>query len=357
MRIRSLKIDNLRVIQNIALEPGRGINFIVGENGAGKTSVLEGIYLAGRGRTFRHAEAGPMIRQGSDEVTVFVELEQDRGEERSVLGVQRTKKGLRCRLDGRDVYKRSVLAETLPVQWIGSQPQLLLSLGPDVRRRFIDMGLFHVEHTYLEVFNEYQRHLRQRNAAIKDGAPGTVRIWNAPLAKAANEMHQHRERFVADLARVAQAINIEWGVPIGSGFTMRYRAGWNKDRPLLDQLESRLDTDLKLGYTTCGPHRAELELVTESGSAEKTLSRGQQKLLVLAMNLALLDLVVAQGGSVPVVLIDDLAAELDSVNRQRMVAELEKRGNQAFLTKIDESAIVTESAAKTFHVEHGRLVP
>jgi DNA replication and repair protein RecF len=96
-------------------------------------------------------------------------------------------------------------------------------------------------------------------------------------------------------------------------------------------------------------------LISGSGVAEKRLSRGQQKILVMALNLALLDLISARHGRVPVVLIDDLSAELDRNNRQRMIEELQMRGGQVFLTKIDEHAIASITGAKTFHVEHGVL--
>lgn len=188
MYIRVLEITDLRVIERIRIEPAAGLNFIVGENGSGKTSLLEGIYLASRGRTFRHAEAGPMIRFGAEQTTVVAHLAPDRvdgsaDESGAILGVRRGKQSLLCRLNGSDVRKRSELAEALPVQWIGSQPQLLISMGPEVRRRFVDMGLFHVEPPYLRAYAEFQRTLQQRNAAIRQGSREQVSLWSTPLLR------------------------------------------------------------------------------------------------------------------------------------------------------------------------------
>jgi DNA replication and repair protein RecF len=353
MHIRSLKIENLRVLERLNLVPGTGLNFVVGDNGAGKTSLLEAIYLAGRGRTFRHADAGPMIRHGADSVVVVVEIMDGLSGRQSILGVRREKKGLTCRLDGQDVKRRSVLAEALPIQWIGSQPQLLLGLGPDIRRRFLDMGMFHVEHDYLQVFTNYQRNLRQRNAAIKQGDRQAVRIWDPQLGLAGELLNQSRTDFVDRLLERLSEIIASWKP--GFSISYRYRPGWDDQRPLAQQLQKKIDTDLKLGYTTVGPHRAELCIIAGSGLAEKQLSRGQQKILVLALNLALLDLIADRLGRVPILLIDDLAAELDRNNRKRMIEELKQRGGQVFITKIDESAITTIEDAKTFHVEHGVL--
>lgn len=353
MHIRSLKIENLRVLERLELAPGAGLNFVVGDNGAGKTSLLEAIYLAGRGRSFRHADGGPMIRHGADSVTVLVEMMDGSTGRQSILGVRREKKGLVCRLNGQDVKRRSTLAEALPVQWIGSQPQLLLGLGPDIRRRFIDMGMFHVEHDYLEVFSNYQRNLRQRNAAIKQGNKEAVRIWDLPLANAGVVLNQRRTEFVDRLLSRVLEILANWDA--GFSISYRYRPGWKDQKELAKQFEEKIETDLKLGYTTCGPHRADIDFIVGPGLAEKQLSRGQQKILVLTLNLALLDVISVEHDRIPVVLIDDLAAELDQNNRQRMVEELEQRGGQVFLTKIDESAIGPIQGAKTFHVEHGVL--
>jgi len=336
------------------IDPCPGINFVVGNNGAGKTSVLEAIYLAGRGRTFRHSDAGPMIRQGTDSVTIIVETQEEGSGRRSVLGIRREKRELICRLDGQDVKKRSILAEALPVQWIGSQPQLFLGLGPEVRRRFLDMGLFHVEHSYLGVLSEFQRNLRQRNSAIRQGSAENVRIWDKPLAKSAEVLHCHRVRFVEELLTRLLEIRNGWNPDFSLDY--RYKPGWNEEKPLEQELAEKIEVDLRMGYTSRGPHRAELELFADGGSAEKKLSRGQQKLLVLALNLALNDLMSVHKRRSPILLIDDLAAELDPGNRQRIMSELERRGGQVFLTKIEEDSLkVKRTEAKTFHVEHGEL--
>jgi len=336
------------------MSPGQGLNFIVGDNGAGKTSILEAIYLAGRGRTFRHTEAGPMIRHGATNCTVLVELERESGGRKTVLGVRRERRELTCRLNGQDVKKRSELAEALPVQWIGSQPQLLLGLGPEIRRRFIDMGMFHVEHSYLGVIAEFQRTLKQRNSAIRQGVENGVRIWNPPFARVAEEMTARRQDFIKTLMSQVQALLDRWAPGFSPGY--RFRGGWQETDSLAHLLEQKLDQDMRLGYSTIGPQRAELEFLADGVNAEKKLSRGQQKILVMALNLALMDMIAASQGQTPVLLIDDLAAELDRQNRRMLVGELEERRAQVFLAMIEKSALVSHrDDTAMFHVEHGSL--
>lgn len=362
MRIVLLRIEKLRVLDRVEIAPGLGLNWIVGANGAGKTSVLEGIYLAGRGRTFRHPDAGPMIRQGEEEALVFVRMRDPVAGRETSLGVLRQRKTLECRLNGITIKKRSELVETLPVQWIGSQPQLLLSMGPEVRRRFLDMGLFHVEHSYLASLGAFQRALKQRNAAIRKGSIADTQTWNRPLAEAGVQLTERRRIFASRLLRRAGEVLSDWDTSID--IEHRFRMGWPAEESLDQVLERRVQSDLELGYTHSGPHRADMELLTQGQSVEKTLSRGQQKLLVIAMNLAMIDVVKQERQATglkwePVVLIDDLAAELDRENRARIVAALEERDVQVFVTAIDPATITAGegTAPRVFHVEHGQVLP
>ena len=354
MQIASLEIANLRIVEQLCIAPGPGLNFIQGPNGAGKTSVLEAIYLAGRGRTFRHSDAGPLIRKGADAASVIVQLSRENGGVLSRLGVRREKSSLTCRLNGSDVRKRSVLAETLPLQWVGSQPQLLLALGPEVRRRFIDLALFHVEPTYLNVMTAFQRALKQRNAALRQGPAAAVHHWHVPIDSAATVMDRRRASFIESLLPRVQNLLERWSVEFD--LEWRYRRGWGNDIALKDLLHQKVDQDLRVGFTSSGPQRAVLDLMVDGGSAEKCLSRGQHKLMVLALNLGVMDMITEAKGVAPVLLVDDLAAELDRENRARLIAELEQREAQIFLTKIEGGALTANKLSPVFHVEHGRLV-
>lgn len=358
MLLTALHIRNLRVIEEATLAPGDGCNFVIGANGAGKTSVLEAIYLLGRGRSFRHSEAGPMIRSGASETLVTGHCNDPLTEMTHRIGISRGIRSFACRIDGADVRRRSELSAALPIQFISSQPQFLLEMGPDVRRRFVDLGVFHVEPGYVRLLAEYQRCLRQRNAALRQGNPEQVRPWDGAFTAAATAIHRKRKHHVETLAvRTTQLVR-SWDIGIEPNLV--YRQGWADDGTgLEDQLQRKLESDLRLGYTNRGPHRADLEVNLGRDDAGKKLSRGQQKMLVFAMNLAMVDLVADSGRSRPVMLIDDIAAELDPGNRKRVLVELRERQLQCFITAIEESALPEEArvAGMMFHVEQGQLGP
>jgi DNA replication and repair protein RecF len=252
-------------------------------------------------------------------------------------------------LNGRDVAKRSELAAALPLLWIGSNPQAFLSGGPDVRRRFLDMGLFHVEHDYYRLLAEFSRILKQRNAALRQGRPSEVRVWDEPLAATGSALDQHRRLF-CDTLMTGVLVDM---ANVGIALDYRYHPGWRTDIGLKEQLHQRLERDIRYGHTSVGPHRAELAIEADGLPAERQLSRGQQKRLVFALNLSLWDLVNGATGRAPVILVDDLAAELDAKNRTHIMAALSARGGQVFLTEIMPELVPDETIGRMFHVEHG----
>ncbi|MCB1774036.1 MAG: DNA replication and repair protein RecF [Gammaproteobacteria bacterium] len=355
--IASLALKDIRVMADAEIEPIKGLNFICGPNGAGKTSVLESIYLAGRGRSFRHPDAGPLVRRDAHSARVVLKLWDENGDRVRVLGVERARSEMRCRFDGREVAKRSQLAEALPIQFISSQPQLLLGMGPDVRRRFLDLALFHVEHRFLAVYSRVQKSLRQRNAALKQGQAEQVSAWDQSFVEAGNDLTTMRKQVSADVFDRAQRILLGWGLDLGVAY--RYRQGWRKEMTLAEALSTRLSEDMERGFTGVGPQRADIEFLSDNGLAEKRLSRGQQKMFVIALNLAISDMVadLSNGVCRPVFLIDDLAAELDGQNLAKVLAALGERDVQVFVALIDPPAPGTVEIlpAKVFHVEHGTI--
>jgi len=343
-----LSIRGVRNIEAVELEPADGMNWLFGPNGAGKTSVLEAIYLLARGRSFRSTRVARIIQYGSSQLSVVVR----RSDTSKRLGVERNADGWRGRIDGRDSQRISEFAAWLPLVLVEPGSHALIEGGPEQRRRFVDWQLFHVEPDYLDTWQQFARALRQRNAALKSGAPGAVLDALEPLLiDRAEEMTRARallaERLQVTLGRIEEALAFRLPGPL----TLRYRPGYRGD-DLAKLLREGRSRDRERGFTRLGPHRADLEIrCNEQPSAE--MSRGQQKLAAVALLLAQFRLLQEGQSLAPILLVDDPVSELDRPHLERLLSWLCARTTQCWVTSTER----VDVPARWFHVEQGRVSP
>jgi DNA replication and repair protein RecF len=353
MSLDSLGIEDFRCIQKAELLLHSRCNLISGENASGKTSLLEAIFVLGRGRSFRTAKTETLIRHG---VEAFQLTGRVRGEGVArPLGLRFSKEGIEARYAGRAVTGLAELASLFPAQAVDPEVHRLIEGGPQERRRFLDWGVFHVEPTFVEHWRRYQRALRQRNAALRSGAvPAAVKAWDPELIEAGEAVAASRERYVRVLApHVAATAERLLGAPLEIGLSQ----GWAADRTLRESLDVSWSRDQERGLTHSGPHRADLSIRFSGVPARDRISRGQQKLAASAMLLGQLRCDAEQGSSVAALLVDDPAAELDSGNLQRLLDEVVDLPAQLFVTALDptNSALASLPDGHRFHVEHGSV--
>ena len=350
MAISRVEIRDLRNLESVMLEPGEGINILSGANGAGKTSVLEGIYMLGRGRSFRTSQARPIIREGCDCVEVVGVAS---GQSRVVGGIRRRGKSSLIRINGESVSRMSELARVFPVQLVTPRSHELLERGPELRRRFLDWGLFHVEQSYGETIARYNRVLRQRNEALKRKG-GEAAHWEEQLSTLGEQIHLSRGRYLKSL--VDSLTPLERQLKLPGNVELSMVRGWGGTDGLQNALVRRRDQDNRAGFTSAGPHRDDIRIQSEGASAVDRLSRGQQKMLVLGLILAQMLRVAEEIGHAPVLLVDDLAAELDTNARARVIEFLVERSIQVFISTLEPGLLggLPRSAAM-FHVEQGCL--
>ena len=353
MSLSYLEIGSLRNIKAAQLSPGEGINLIVGPNGSGKTSLLESIYLMGRGRSFRVAQSKRIVANGSKSLYVFGRVRQD-GREHNV-GITIDSGAFKAKIDGVFLKKSSELASLLPLLFISPSADRLVSGSPRQRRRFIDLGLFHVEHSFLSVWQRYNRILLQRNAVLRTGDRLGIRTWDNQLAQAGKSLHEARLGYVRELAEYATGY-LERLLPI-EGLKFSYQQGWPKDRELLDALVDQHDSDFKSGFTQRGPHRADLRINVAGQGAAQFLSGGQQKMVASALILAQAALYRSKLNKSCVMLVDDLPSELDPPRRKAFIDLLKDLAGQTFITATDIASIDMgeDEGYRVFHVEHGVL--
>lgn len=353
MRLKQLDVRNLRVVEAASLAPAGGINLIVGDNGSGKSSLLEAVHLLGTGRSFRSRAAEPLIRRGESALTVHARVREGAGEE-FPLGVEKGVRRTRIRLAEADVRNAATLARRLPVVLVPPDSQRLLSDGADLRRRLMDWGLFHVEPSYAEAHRGYQRALLQRNAQLRDASSvQTLAPWNRELQQFGERLHQLRASHLAQiLPSIASLIAELLSVKV----SIHYQQGWAPVKALGQSLRDSAPRDLARGHTTVGPHRADLDFTVAGDAAQHRLSRGEAKLFCLAVWLAQARDFHTRAGRIPLILIDDLAAELDAGGRRRVFDVLVDLGAQAFVTALSKEALEgVFEAQKSFHVERGKV--
>lgn len=349
MSLAELRIENLRCISSAAMEFSPELNLIAGENGAGKTSVLEAIFLLGRGRSFRTRISERLIQHNQTALTVF-------GRTDSIpavgSGIEVSRDGTRARINGENAASLLELSAVLPVQAIDPEIHKLIEQGPERRRRWLDWLVFHVEPTFGNQWSRYQRALKQRNAALRAGGRDFA-PWDPTLVEAGEAITRARhgalDRLEPYLKRMFAAFS---GLAIEVGF----HPGWGAERSLEEQLRANLERDRDRGVTQSGPHRADVELRMKGRVAREILSRGQQKLTAVAMIVSQLQLLRDQLGMRATLLLDDPAAELDAQNLHRLFAELTSLQCQMIATSLTPETALFQAPKATFHVEQGRVL-
>ena len=352
MELASLRIAGLRLFErlDIAFEPGW--NLFVGANGAGKTTILEAAYLLSHGRSFRAGSRDALVREGEAGFSIYGEF-GSAGSRRG-LGIARQNGRVEARVNGvastlGDLMQHAAVLCFEP----GSHD--LLSGTSEGRRRFLDWGVFHVEHDFLTTWLRYQRALRQRNALLRQGASDTeLEPWSLELARSGEPLTAMRRRYFAALAVAAEPLLAlllpELGTP-----RLEFSAGHDTGQPLFDELIARQSRDRERGHGTRGPHRADWTLAFERAPRREHLSRGQEKLGAFAMVMAQARCYESGHGDAPVLCLDDIVSEIDADHLTRVFDIIGRSGAQILATATERSAAYDGVAASIamFHVEQG----
>lgn len=349
MPLTRVRIESFRCLTEVELTLHPDRTYVFGPNGAGKTSLLEAIYLLGRGRSFRTRQSQRLIQHGQSGFSVYGELTM--GGETHRLGVGRGAKGLALRLDGEPAGGMAALAHLLPVHVIEPNIHRLIEGGPRDRRRFLDWGVFHVEHGYLEAWRRYRRVLGQRNAALKLGEG--VAGWDAGLLEAGVAVHRAREDYVSDLAGALEGLG---ETLLGDPLEVSYRVGWPEGRTFSEALQASAERDRTNGATQVGPHRADLRVSLAARGVREEVSRGQQKLVAAALILAQIRVFAAGRGDGGVLLVDDPAAELDEAALRGLMSVLDELPAQQVVTSLSETDLPAAPGYPLFHVKQGTVL-
>jgi DNA replication and repair protein RecF len=364
VRLNRLQIKAVRRLADVDFRPAPGINLITGDNGAGKTSLLEGLHLLAYGRSFRGRVRDGLIRTGCDAVEVFAEWREDINGRTRRAGLRHLGQRWEGRLDGETVSQLGELCAALAVVTFEPGSHALVTGGGEPRRRLVDWGLFHVEQgrnigdrhgaDFLVLWRRYARALKQRNALLKARARDSqLEAWDHELAETGEPLTRHRQAYLDTLEPLLQTMAAELAPSLGLP-RLTFQPGWARDSlSLADALLVARDRDLVNGFTSVGPHRADWRIDYAALPGRETLSRGQAKLSALAILLAQAEHHAQACGEWPVVALDDLASELDRNHQHRVLERLLASRAQVFITGTEAPPALSALGAGIgmFHVE------
>ena len=333
---------------------GPSLNLWVGDNGAGKTSVLEAVSILSVGRSFVTSRLKSVIAFDQPSLTVFGQVTKGVEAHRMAIQVSR-EDDRKLRLDGATARGQAALSRVLPVLHITPHATDLISGSPGDRRRFLDWGAFHWSGGNAGSFASLRRALLQRNTALRSGIldPSALEPWERQIALYGEAIDGWRQAFLLDVSPLFQALceRFELGIQL----QLSYKNGWGVG-PLAEALAHSRSRDQRARSTLVGPHRADFEIGRDGERAADTLSRGQLKVANLALVLSQLR-AAARLGISPVLCLDDMGAELDGDFLSRVWQEVLGSNVQVLATGINVDRTGLESNwlrdANVFHVKHG----
>ena len=352
-RLRQLRLENLRNLAATTLELHPRCTLISGKNGSGKTALLEGIYLLGRGKSFRENQTRHLIAHDQPYFRLIARIEKNGAEH--LLGIEKSPRDSRLRLDGQNLKNLAALAALTPVQIINSDNFALIDQGPEHRRRYLDYGLYYHNPAFLPDWQRYNYALKNRNAALRQNwRAADLAPWNHILGETGSRIDAYRRAYLAALEQALNTYHAELGGldPIH----IHYQRGWT-GHDLAAQLTANNERDSQLKHTRDGIHRADIRFHADGRDIAHHYSRGQQKTLICALILAQTRLITADNGSHPVILIDDIAAELDRRRQHMLLNFLADSGAQLYITHIDGDLPLPDALAdhQHLHIDAGRI--
>ncbi len=364
MRLLSLQIQDFRNLAAVALAPSPRTTVLVGQNGQGKTNLLEAIYFLATLKPLRATRLQELIRFGAARALVSGRFEGPGGER--TLAVQLGDGARTASLDGKVQDRFDEYFEGLAAVSFTPDDLLLVKAGPEGRRRFLDRAAFNRWPAVLGEARDYVRALRARNAALRRGDADVEASFREPLARAGARLLARRRALMTELAPRVEAAFREISGPAAPVAALEYRAASGirtdgTEAELVARLEAalaaRLERDRERGFTSVGPHADDATLALGGKGARFYGSQGQQRALVLALKIAEIENLRATLRRPPLLLLDDVSSELDPAKNAFLLAYLASLPGQAFLTTTDERLLGAAAGPESvFHrVENGAV--
>ncbi|WP_116964737.1 DNA replication/repair protein RecF [Fastidiosibacter lacustris] len=337
MYIQNLNIYQFRNLSEVAMTLHPKLNLISGQNGSGKTSILEAIYFLSLGRSFRSAQLARIISHEKENFKLFSRFYN--AKERTIASLRDKTGKSTIRLDGEEVSSQAELTRALPVQLFNPESFSLINSGAQQRCKLLDWGVFYHKKNFLNIWQQVKRLTKQRNAALKQNYPRNyIEILDRELVTKSEALDQARLDYFQMLMPKIQELLLLFSPQLQ--VEISYYRGWSQDKALLEVLIHSFQSDVKSGITSHGSHRADLRFKVNGHPAQDILSRGQQKILISAIKLAQGEIFSQEHQSGCIYLVDDLHSELDQAHLQKVFSKLVEIDAQIIATAINANHLL-----------------
>ena len=357
MYVKKLKLTGFRNYKSEEFEFLPGTNILYGNNAQGKTNALEALYLFSIGKSFRTQQDRELINFDEGFTRLFVEYE-DKVRANEIEIVVRRDRKKQIKINDVPISKMGDLIGRFCVILFSPDELNLTKGSPNARRRFLDIALSQTKPKYYHILRRYNKVLEQRNNLIKklrytsdNSAKETLYVWNEKLAEYGMLIIEYRKRFVEQLHEYAKNIHEEIS---GEKFEIRYKAAFASKEEFKEKLDASAEKEIEQGFTMYGPHRDDLDIFTDEKDIKTYGSQGQHRSAVLALKLAQADMIYEDMGEYPVLLLDDIMSELDSLRRAYLVGKIKNK--QVIITCTDADEIGISENANLIHIENGKII-
>ena len=358
MLIEELKLKNFRNYRELTLQPHPGVNLFYGRNGSGKTNLLEAVHYCSLGRSHRTANDTNVVKNGETfalssvsihnllgKREISVRFHPDEAQKKSIL------------IDQKKITKFSDMMGCLRCVIFSPEDLGLIKEGPSLRRRYLDMMISQINRGYFIALQQYKTGMDQRNAMIRNirmNAAGDVAILTAfeeAMATPAAVIIRERRRIVSLITEIA-ADTYQRISDTDETFRISYHSSVKEEEEMEETLcrlfrENRED-DIRMGYTSVGPHRDDLSLTLNRNQMKQFASQGQIRTAALSMKLSQMQILRDLSGEEPVLLLDDVMSELDRKRRACLIREISSF--QTFITCADRNDVDCGKVQRTWHV-------
>jgi DNA replication and repair protein RecF len=368
--LRSISVERFRNIVEARVEPHPHFNVIEGDNGQGKTNLLEALGVLASLKSFRGARNRDLIADGADEATLRCRLLRE-GIERDIR-IDVIPRGRRVFLHDKPVRQLAEVYGLLNLVSFVPEDVAIVRGAPAERRLFADRMIFSAQPAYADEASAFEDALRQRNAVLRDERPdrGLARAFESELLRHGVTVAMRRQRYAHRLAPVlARTFSeiFDEGLPLEAQWEgelldpISAAGGVVTEEALHAAWSERLDrtwqADVGRGFTGTGPHRDDLRLLLDGRDARVYASQGQQRAIVLALKISEIRLLEQQLGHAPVLLLDDVSSELDARRNERLFGFLASFDGQVFISTTDVNHIRLHRPFERWHMVGGALTP